>query len=240
MKRLIAKTVVAMSCLLSAGGASAQQCVGFNDVLAADSTCPAIEWIRNRGVTQGCVTGPPPGPNYCPGDSVTRAQMALFMRRLGNSLTPEILYNQVAPAGGITLPGEPPQPAQMNCFTADSTVATYPRQVLVTAALSGLADSNDVSWRAFALMSTDAGATWTTLNGNNTVALRAGSGPGAWSTASVNERADLAPNVAYRFVIGTRRDNVDAGTTGNFVAVRCHIAATIYNRNGTSSPLDTQ
>jgi hypothetical protein len=119
----------------------------------------------------------------------------------------------------------------MTCFTADSTVAAYPRQVLVSAALSGLADSNDVSWRALALMSTDAGATWTNLNGGSSIALRAGSGPGEWSTAFVNVRADLAPNLAYRFVIGTRRDNVDAGTIGNFIAIRCNIAATIYNRN---------
>jgi len=56
----------------------------------------------------------------------------------------------------------------------------------------------------------------------------------------VNERANLAPNLAYRFVIGTRRDDLGAATIGNFVAFRCHIAATIYNRNGTSSPFDPQ
>jgi len=219
-------------------GASAQACSGaspFTDVLASDSFCQNTEWLRNRAVTLGCTA-----TTYCPNDAVTRAAMALFMNRLGRALTPEILYNQVANANPITLPGEPPQPPQMNCFTADSTIATYPRQVLVSAALSGLADSNDVAWRAFALMSSDGGATWTLLNGASTVALRAGSGPGAWSTASVNERANLAPNLAYRFVIGTRRDDLGAATIGNFVAFRCHIAATIYNRNGTSSPFDPQ
>lgn len=234
-KTRLAKTAVTGAFVVASGGAWAQaQCVGFTDVLASNAFCPSVEWMKNRVITTGCSA-----TEYCPDNNVTRLSMAAFMQRLGKALTPEILYNQVAPAGGITLPGEPPQPPQMNCFTADSTVAAYPRQVLVSAALSGLADSNDVSWRAFALVSTDAGATWTTLNGN-TVPLRASSGPGAWSTVSVNERADLAPNVAYRFVIGTRRDNVDAGTIGNFTAIRCHIAATIYNRNGTSSPLDTQ
>lgn len=236
MKNLLRVAALAAAFICSTS-ASAQACSGvspFTDVAASAFFCQNTEWLRNRGVTLGCG-----GTTYCPGNVVDRGSMAAFMNRLGTALTPEILYNQVAPTGGITLPGEAPQPPQMNCFTADSTVATYPRQVLVSAALSGLADSNDVSWRAFALMSTDAGATWTQLNAN-TVALRAGSGPGGWSTASVNERADLAPNLAYRFVIGTRRDNVDAGTIGNFIAIRCHIAATIYNRNGISSPFDAQ
>jgi hypothetical protein len=163
--------------------------------------------------------------------------MAAFMNRLGTTLTPEILFQQ-AVSGAITLPGEPPAPAERRCFTADTLAAPYPRQVLISGALAGLADSNDVSWRAFALFSTDGGASWASFPGN--VALRAGSGPGGWSTATVTERADLAPNLTYRFSIGVRRDNVDAGTIGNFVDSRCQLAATIFNRNGSSPPFDAQ
>jgi hypothetical protein len=49
---------------------------------------------------------------------------------------------------------------------------------------------------------------------------------------------DLAPGMPYRFAIGLRRDSVLAGTTGNFTEGRCHLLATIVNRNGTSSPFD--
>ncbi|HVF64609.1 MAG TPA: hypothetical protein VNE58_11505 [Casimicrobiaceae bacterium] len=223
--------------LVGSTGAWAQACTGvspFTDVAPSDFFCQSTEWLKNRQVTLGCG-----GTSYCPGDVVTRGTMAAFMKRLGTALTPEILYRQ-AVSGAITLPGEPPDPAQLRCVTIDSEVVAYPRQVLVSGALAGLADLNDVSWRAFVLVSTDAGATWATLNGVNTVPLRAGSGPGGWSTASVIEKADLAPNLAYRFSIGVRRDNVDAGTIGNFIDSRCHLAATIYNRNGTSSPLDAQ
>lgn len=225
--------------LIGSSSVWAQACTGaapFTDVLPSDFFCQNTEWLKNRGVTFGCGDG----TTFCPATLVNRGTMAAFMKRLGTALTPEILYNQVAPTGPFPLPGEAPQAPRMHCFTADSTVAAYPRQVLVSAAFSGLADSNDVSWRAFALVSTDAGATWAQLNPGVTVALRAGSGPGGWSTASVLERADLAPNLAYRFVIGMRRDNIDAGTIGDFTDGRCHIAATIYNRNGTSSPFDAQ
>ena len=43
-----------------------------------DATVRAIEGIRAAGVTSGCATGP---LRYCPGQTVTRAQMASFLIR---------------------------------------------------------------------------------------------------------------------------------------------------------------
>jgi S-layer homology domain len=48
----------------------------FNDVPASSPFCPFIEELARRGVTGGCGGG-----NYCPGDPVTRAQMAVFLTK---------------------------------------------------------------------------------------------------------------------------------------------------------------
>jgi hypothetical protein len=48
----------------------------FNDVPASSPFCPFIEELARRGITGGCGGG-----NYCPGDPVTRAQMAPFIVR---------------------------------------------------------------------------------------------------------------------------------------------------------------
>jgi hypothetical protein len=60
-------------------------CFGFVDVQPTDIFCDSAEWLGNRGVTLGCTLG-----QYCPGANVTRAQMALFMNRLGNALIPVV------------------------------------------------------------------------------------------------------------------------------------------------------
>ncbi len=46
----------------------------FADVPASDPFYAKVEALFHRGVTAGCS-----GVNYCPGDSVTRAQMAVFL-----------------------------------------------------------------------------------------------------------------------------------------------------------------
>ncbi len=48
----------------------------FDDVPASDPFAPWIEELANRGITSGCSADP---PLYCPGDPVTRGQMAVFL-----------------------------------------------------------------------------------------------------------------------------------------------------------------
>jgi subtilisin family serine protease len=50
----------------------------FADVPAADPLAPWIEQLYNDGFTSGCGTGP---LRYCPGQIVTRAEMAVFLVR---------------------------------------------------------------------------------------------------------------------------------------------------------------
>ena len=68
-------------CLLASTSASAAPCFGaspFTDVAAGETYCTSTEWLKNRNITLGCTA-----TTYCPNDYVTRAQMALFMNRLG-------------------------------------------------------------------------------------------------------------------------------------------------------------
>jgi hypothetical protein len=50
----------------------------FADVPVSDQFAPWIERLAAEGITSGCSTSP---RLYCPGDSVTRAQMAVFLLR---------------------------------------------------------------------------------------------------------------------------------------------------------------
>ncbi|GBE24511.1 endo-1,4-beta-xylanase A precursor [bacterium BMS3Bbin02] len=51
----------------------------FGDVPVTDTFYDDIEWLAAQGITRGC--NPPDNSLFCPNDSVTRAQMAAFLRR---------------------------------------------------------------------------------------------------------------------------------------------------------------
>jgi hypothetical protein len=51
----------------------------FTDIAPTDAFCRHVHYIFSTGVTTGCVTTPP--RQYCPGDNVSRGQMALFIAR---------------------------------------------------------------------------------------------------------------------------------------------------------------
>ncbi len=55
----------------------------FTDVPDTNIFHDDITWLAEAGVTQGC--NPPANDEFCPGDPVTRQQMAAFMRRLADS-----------------------------------------------------------------------------------------------------------------------------------------------------------
>jgi hypothetical protein len=51
----------------------------FTDIDPTNPFCRHVHYIFSTGVTTGCITTPP--RQYCPGDSVSRGQMALFIAR---------------------------------------------------------------------------------------------------------------------------------------------------------------
>ena len=122
--RVIRKILLLTALALAPLPAFAQACVGFTDVQQTDFFCDEVEWMKNRGVTLGCTA-----TAYCPNDSVTRAQMALFMTRLGRVLSPVILRATDAVVQSAF------NPPVVMCNTATVASASHLRQASFTAAI---------------------------------------------------------------------------------------------------------
>ena len=56
----------------------------FTDVPDSNVFHDDITWLAEEGVTRGC--NPPSNTEFCPGDNVTREQMAAFLHRLSGSV----------------------------------------------------------------------------------------------------------------------------------------------------------
>jgi hypothetical protein len=81
--------------LVAAGAVGALAVARFSDVPASHPHAAGIGYVADTGITVGCGGG-----RYCPGDPVTRAQMATFMHRLsGNASTPPSV--NAAALGGV-------------------------------------------------------------------------------------------------------------------------------------------
>lgn len=72
--------VAALVLLLALIPAVASGAGDFVDVPDGHTFKADIEWLADAGVTKGC--NPPANDRFCPGDPVTRGQMAAFMYRL--------------------------------------------------------------------------------------------------------------------------------------------------------------
>jgi hypothetical protein len=83
--------MVLLVVLMQATTQAQAQCAGFTDV-PPGGFCNNVVWIKNRQITLGCGDG----TTYCPSEPVTRLQMALFMYRVGNTLTPSVTTIQDA------------------------------------------------------------------------------------------------------------------------------------------------
>jgi hypothetical protein len=232
MRKWMMRGAVATTLAIAAGGAQAQQCQGFGDVLQSDTlVCPAVEWVKNRSVTLGCGDG----SNYCPNNNVTRAQMALFMQRLGKALSPEVLGTQGGNDTPTVIPGEA-GPAITNCVTSTLAAADYPRRAHINAMVSIQAPAgSSTSFRAFNLVVANGGAPELPQPGASAAAR--GTAPvNGWDTVSLTEAMNLAPDTSYVFFIGVRQDNF-TDTGGTAARLRCQVTVSVTNRNGTSSPL---
>jgi hypothetical protein len=75
---LVALVLPALGAFAGIAYAAAQ----FEDVIPGSTHAAGIDWLVGAGVTAGCN---PAGTLYCPGDGVTRAQMATFMHRLSGN-----------------------------------------------------------------------------------------------------------------------------------------------------------
>lgn len=233
MKRWLAAAAGVASFAAMTGSAQAQTCAGFEDVFTSETAvCPAVEWVRNRSITLGC-SGT---TQYCPGGNVTRAQMALFMKRLGEALSPNVLLRQHA-FDGFTVPPDN-EPGFIVCVTGELPPKPHPRQVTVNGGI-GLQASAQVNFRTFILVND--GVSWQNFYPQATspepsVAQRGTAVAGGWGTTSMTEWGLLAPNVTYRFALGIRRDTVVPSASNAINAGRCQITAAVSSISGTASP----
>jgi hypothetical protein len=210
----------------AAPAAIALPCAGFTDVQDSDTFCPAVEWLKNRAVTLGCTA-----TGYCPQLDVTRAQMALFMSRLGKALTPVVLYAE-QPYGNLTV-------AANNGETMLCITSPYTPDFARTARLAGQFFAQPAGGPAWLQgrfkFTTNDGGTWQFVGGNGAMMGR------DWAdTAHVAGSAvfalpmDLLPGTTYRFGLG-----VDGmGVSYSFNPVVCQVQVTIDNANPAASPFD--
>ncbi len=88
----------------------------FNDVPTSNIFHDDIAWLADAGVTKGC--NPPANDEFCPGDPVTRQQMAAFMRRFAQNV------NVAAGADALIQPGPAQSPFLLkDVLTIDTPVA---------------------------------------------------------------------------------------------------------------------
>ena len=200
-------------------------CSGMTDIPSDASSCASVDWLRNRHITLGCT-----GTTFCPNDSVTRAQMAIFMNRLGVALSPNTL-SEAMDLGSRVVPEV--GSIALLCQTDFVDPAPYRRAALVSGRVNGLADAA-VSWRASLFYSVDGGATW--LQTPTNVGLRVYAEGGEWTNSSPDTVFQLARDLEYTFAIGINRDDVISGLTGNFSQAHCDLTARVVNRNGTTAP----
>src|SRR5690606_23821311 len=81
-KRSLTAFLVALAVLL-ATPLAVVAADAFTDVPDTNVFHSDIAWLAEAGVTKGC--NPPDNTEFCPGDNVTREQMAAFMRRLAEN-----------------------------------------------------------------------------------------------------------------------------------------------------------
>jgi hypothetical protein len=224
MRKWMVNASVAATLAIAAGAANAQFCQGFQDVQQSDAlVCPAVEWVKNRSITAGC-----DATHYCPGNPVTRAQMAIFLQRAGNALTPVLLGAQGGIEDNTVIPGDA-GPAITNCITQTLPAATYPRKALINSMVSIQALGAPATFRAFNLVVANGGAPELPAPGVS-AAARGTAPAGLWDTVSLTEVMNLEPDTSYVFFIGVRHDNFSA-QGGTLDRLRCQVTVSVSNRN---------
>jgi hypothetical protein len=198
--------------------AQAAPCAGFSDVDTSFTACPSIEWIKNRSITLGCGVG-----TYCPSAAVPRQEMAAFMNRLGDAMTPLLVRVDVSP-GAIDLDAT----NAVVCQTQNFVVANFPRRAVLDLTFAAQAPA-DVDIAADLVKTTDNGATWTVLTA---VDHRGGVMANRWSSVANLATTDLAVNETVRFGVRVSRASPGADLSDS----RCNLRVAIGSRTGAASP----
>src|SRR5688500_2655614 len=200
--------------------AHAAPCSGFTDLDTSSGFCGNVAWLKNRSITFGCTA-----TTYCPGDSVSRLQMAAFMNRLGTALTPERLAADAAP-GAINLDA-----STVVCQTAEFVATDFERVAYADVTLSANAGAA-VDFAADLVMSLDDGANWNNLN----LFPNRGFVPAnRWSVLTDIGFANLAVGQGARWGVRVTRGGIAGGN--NLADSRCQLRVRVYGRDVSAPPV---
>lgn len=236
-QRFAARWAAAAVLAAAAPGALAAACPGpssFGDVDQASVFCTNIEWIKNRAITLGCV-----GTTlYCPNDFVLRSQMAAFMNRLGDALTPVVLSNTQR-IGNYDLDTLESNPDAHLCKVGPFAATGYPRRAIVYAQFSGYVGGPAQIFGTTTL-STNGGAFARTAPGG--IGMRAQAAAVGWTNVTQTATIDLDAGSTYTFAFLVVRAVEDTGT-GDVVDLgsgngggRCNMTVQIGSRSGATAP----
>jgi hypothetical protein len=224
--RTIRAALLAAVLFLPAIPAFAQPCSGFTDVSIGSEFCPNVDWLKNRSITLGCTST----TLYCPDDPVPRLQMAAFMNRLGNALTPVVV--RVEQSGGALPSLATPQPV---CESADQAITGFPRSFLVSGSITAKgAPDGDVVVQV--VRNVDGGAYGSMNQVPQLLSLRTP----VWNNVAVLAAPQPDPSFninvgsTYRFALQILRP----GGTTEVSSFQCHLILELRSRQGGTFPHD--
>ena len=196
----------------------AQACAGFTDVTIFSPFCTNVQWMKNREITVGCTA-----TTYCPNDAVNRLQMAAFMNRVGNVLTPRVLSVEQS-GGALDLATN-----SFLCQTADVPDATYNREVHADAAFSF--DSTGPGLLQLSVfVSNDSGATWQVSPLNDVVVTVAMTGTGREHASLTLKRKEVFSQLGTPTRYGIRVVRGLNTTTATLTGWTCHFQVVVTTK----------
>ncbi len=215
----IASTLPAVLALAVSSSAHAAPCGGFVDVddtnPAMTPFCASVEWIRNRSITLGCETN-----LYCPNDSVTRLQMAAFMKRLGDALIHRLVV------GGQVLADVDLTADAVICLTNPEAPASYDRRAALSVSVSAASNvAGPTTFFVTPVYTSDNGTTLT--SGGGQFARATTPNATTWVNVSNFSSASIDASLTYRFRILVQSIG---GATG-LSDVTCTLSADIRHKD---------
>jgi hypothetical protein len=214
---------IALLCFLVVAGllpasARAQACAGFTDITVFSPFCTNVQWMKNRAVTLGCTA-----TTYCPNDPVNRLQMAAFMNRVGNVLTPRVLSVEQS-GGALDLAN-----FSFLCQTADVPDATYNREVHADGSFSFDATGPGLL-QLSVFASNDSGATWQPAPVNDVVVTVTMSGAGRDHASLTLKRKELFSQLGTPTRYGIRVVRGSNLTTATLTGWTCHFQVVVTTK----------
>jgi hypothetical protein len=225
MRASAAKAALRIIVLLGATAAmpvaDAAPCAGFTDVDDSSEFCTNVEWLTNRGITIGCTSV----AQFCPIDNVTRLTMAVFLKRLGNALTPRNVTSFDTDVD-LDIDANP-----RICSTID--YPAFSPQMAHGVAVVGAGHPDGVEFAVEIVESIDAGTTWTAVTPLHAVTAKANER----KTASVLvPPRELAVGTAYRYAVRVSRAP-GSSITADAAFWQCQLHLKLDNRNPVMPPL---